>query len=85
MLPKGALATDRASLRSRYTKGSGWWKRPFAEGWPGWVTGTTGPVVMKMTVTEAEEPLAAPFAVSVRGSDRACSRFRVFLGRFSFF
>ena len=33
----GALADDRSAYRSKYVEGTGWWKRPFATGWPGWV------------------------------------------------
>jgi hypothetical protein len=68
VLPAGALATERASYRSMYAKGTGWWKRSFAEGWPGWVTGTTGPLAIGLE-TKPEKPIVCEeFSVRIFGA-----------------
>merc|ERR1719460_836204 len=66
--PQGALSTSRATYRPRYESGSGWWKRPFARGWPGWVTGETGPLAMGLTTTPETPVIGQAFTVQVTGS-----------------
>jgi hypothetical protein len=68
VLPSGALATKRASYRSMYALGTGWWKRSFAEGWPGWVTGTTGPLAIGVQTTPATPVVGSPFSVRLFGA-----------------
>jgi hypothetical protein len=68
VLPSGALATARASFRSKYANGTGWWKRSFAEGWPGWVTGTTGPLAIGVETTPATPVVGEAFSVRLYGA-----------------
>jgi hypothetical protein len=67
LLPSGALGTARAAKRSLFTSGSGWWKRKFARGWPGWVTGETGPLPVEFSTLPAVVVLDEPFDVTVKG------------------
>ncbi|MAD24941.1 MAG: hypothetical protein CMO44_12300, partial [Verrucomicrobiales bacterium] len=62
-----ALATARATLRGQYTKGSGWWKRNFATGWPGWYTGEVGPLPLAFETTPETVVVGEPFTLSVLG------------------
>jgi hypothetical protein len=57
----------RASQRSRYEPGTGWWKRPFTTGWPGWVTGVAGPLARTLTVDPPVPTVGETFSVTVGG------------------
>jgi hypothetical protein len=67
VLPDGALSKPRATLRSYYAEGRGWWKRPLAYGWPGWFTGSIGPVPLSFKTTPATIQLDTPFSLTVGG------------------
>jgi hypothetical protein len=67
VLPDGALAQPRASLRSYYVEGRGWWKRPLSYGWPGWFTGSIGPIPLSFKTTPAVIQLDSAFSLTVGG------------------
>jgi hypothetical protein len=67
VLPDGALSKPRASLRSYYVEGRGWWKRPLSYGWPGWFTGSVGPLPFSFKTTPAAVKLDSPFSLTVAG------------------
>jgi hypothetical protein len=61
------LSEPRAAMRSQYEKGTGWWKLPFADGWPGWWTGTPGAIVLGMSTMPAMVTVGAPFSLKLSG------------------
>merc|ERR1719281_1496144 len=69
VLPEGALAETRASFRSLYVEGRGWWKRPLSYGWPGWFTGSIGPIPLSFSTTPKTVTLDTSFSLTVVGTD----------------
>jgi hypothetical protein len=67
VLPEGALAQPRGSLRSYYVEGRGWWKRPLSYGWPGWFTGAVGPIPFSFSTTPEVLALDTAFSLTVAG------------------
>jgi hypothetical protein len=70
----GALNTPRAVDRrgtvapGAPVEGTGWWKLPFATGWPGWITGAMAPFPTGMTTQPAAVAVAVPFSITVSGT-----------------
>lgn len=69
----GNLEAKRASKRSwcedgkGCAQGAGWWKRPFASGWHGWVTGQVGPLATELALGPAQPVLGEEFTVTLHG------------------
>jgi hypothetical protein len=63
-----ALKADRASVRSTFEEGTGWWKLPFATGWPGWWTGDTGPICLGFTTNPSPVVAGSTFSLTLTGS-----------------
>jgi hypothetical protein len=67
--PDTALAYPRASNRPHdmLEAGSGWWKLPYADNWPGWWAGDTGPIAFGFETTPATVVVGEPFTLKLTG------------------